>query len=167
MFGGLSVRGLVILTAVVAVSAVAGWRMAAGQAPAALPPAAEEPPGGYAGPPGFQPAEAVRGEGQKYRKLLRTIKVEGDQEQYGEFYDWGYWSGTEWQGHQELPPGYWVYVAPHWYIFGEAAGAPVAEQPDRRVAELERQVRQLRSEMEALRRKVERLRPQRLERVDR
>ena len=55
----------------------------------------------------------------KYRKLLRKIKVEEDRQSYGNFYDWGHYTGTSWAGHNNLPPGYWVYVYPHWYIWGE------------------------------------------------
>jgi hypothetical protein len=68
----------------------------------------------------------TRGEGAKYRKLLRTITVENDRATYGEYYDYGYWSGTAWKDHKDLPPGYWVYVAPQWYIFGECAAAQAA-----------------------------------------
>jgi hypothetical protein len=55
--------------------------------------------------------------------------VPEDQASYGEFCDWGHWSGTSWRGHTDLPPGYWVYVAPHWYIFGQAKGDPVLPAP--------------------------------------
>lgn len=55
----------------------------------------------------------------KYTKLLRRIKVEGDKASYGEFSDYGHYTGTSYAGHSNLPPGYWVYVAPHWYIWGE------------------------------------------------
>jgi hypothetical protein len=65
-----------------------------------------------------------QGEGAKYAKLLRTLTVEDDRSTYGDFYDDGYWSGTEYKGNRNLPAGYWVYVAPHWYIFGEAAAPP-------------------------------------------
>lgn len=53
----------------------------------------------------------------KYSHLLRKIAVPEDQGFYGDFYDWGSWSGTSWRGHTDLPPGYWVYVFPHWYIW--------------------------------------------------
>ena len=69
-------------------------------------------------------ANAPRAEGPKYRKLLKTLAVEADRQTYGDFYDYGYWSGSEWQGHRGLPPGYWVYVAPNWYIFAEAQQGP-------------------------------------------
>ena len=58
--------------------------------------------------------------GAKYRNLLRKIEVPADRASYGEFYDWGHWSGTSWAGHNDLPPGYWVYVDGWWYIFGES-----------------------------------------------
>jgi hypothetical protein len=63
------------------------------------------------------PAKAsVRG---KYRKLLRRIKVEQDKNGYGEFSDYGHYTGTSYAGYDDLPVGYWVYVYPHWYIWGE------------------------------------------------
>ncbi len=55
----------------------------------------------------------------KYRKLLRKFKVEEDKGSYGNFTDYGYYTGTSWRGHNNLPAGYWVYVYPHWYIWGE------------------------------------------------
>jgi hypothetical protein len=58
----------------------------------------------------------------KYDKLLRRIRVPQDQKQYTEFNDYGYYDGTEWAGFTDLPPGYWVYVYPYWYIWGEVKG---------------------------------------------
>jgi hypothetical protein len=40
---------------------------------------------------------------------------------YGAFTEYGYWAGNEWGGHENLPKGHWVYVAPHWYIWGETS----------------------------------------------
>jgi len=57
--------------------------------------------------------------GGKYRKLLRKFKVEEDQASYGNFTDYGYYTGNSWRGHNNLPSGYWVYVYPNWYIWGE------------------------------------------------
>lgn len=57
-----------------------------------------------------------------YKTLLTTIDVPGDRETYGDFNDAGYWPGISYAGHDNLPPGYWVYLAPKWYIFKEAAG---------------------------------------------
>lgn len=98
---------------------------AAATAPAAgEPPAAELPRTGF-----YQPDQATlagrlvltgqkcAGAGAKYSKLLRSIEVPQDQETYGDYYDWGYYTGTSWAGFNDLPPGYWVYVAPKWHIF--------------------------------------------------
>jgi hypothetical protein len=63
----------------------------------------------------------------RYQTLLRQIEVPDDRKTYGDFCDFGYWSGTSYAGHADLPPGYWVYLAPNWYIFQqEATGATPA-----------------------------------------
>ena len=102
--------------------------------------------------------------GAKYRKLMRKIEVEEDQSTYGEFYDYGYWSGTSWRGHGELPPGYWVYVAPHWYIYGEAqdtshspAAPPQLPGGRGRIAQLLTQMRDLEQQVGSLREELEQL----------
>ena len=53
----------------------------------------------------------------KYSSLLRRIAVAQDADSYGAFRDWGFWSGTSYRSHSNLPPGYWVYVEPDWYIW--------------------------------------------------
>jgi len=72
----------------------------------------------------------------KYRRLLKKIEVRGDYGSYGEFRDWGHYEGTSYAGHSDLPAGYWVWVYPNWYIWGDLvkadeAGAtpPAAGQP--------------------------------------
>jgi hypothetical protein len=55
----------------------------------------------------------------KYQKLLRRIRVPRDKQSYSEFSDYGHYDGSEWAGYNNLPPGYWVYVYPHWYIWEE------------------------------------------------
>jgi HEAT repeat protein len=55
----------------------------------------------------------------KYQKLLRRIRVPRDKQNYSDFSDYGHFEGTEWAGYTNLPPGYWVYVYPHWYIWEE------------------------------------------------
>ncbi len=55
----------------------------------------------------------------KYRNLLRAIAVPQDKQNYTEFKEWGYYTGTEYYGHKNLPAGHWVYVYPRWYIWGE------------------------------------------------
>ena len=54
----------------------------------------------------------------KYSNLLNVLYIPGDQGSYGDFYDWGYWTGDSWGSYTNLPPGYWVYVYPNWYIWG-------------------------------------------------
>ena len=53
----------------------------------------------------------------KYRVLLRKIHVPQDTNAYGQFTDYGMYTGNAWAGFNDLPPGYWVYVYPHWYIW--------------------------------------------------
>lgn len=55
----------------------------------------------------------------KYSKLLHRIKVENDKASYGDFSDYGHYTGTSYVGYNNLSPGYWVYKYPHWYIWGE------------------------------------------------
>ena len=55
----------------------------------------------------------------KYKTLLRQLEVPSDQASYGDLKDFGRWEGTEYQSYKNLPPGYWVYAAPHWYIWNE------------------------------------------------
>src|SRR5262245_33061138 len=57
----------------------------------------------------------------KYRNLLRVIAVPQDKENYTQFSDWGYYTGTEYYTHKNLPAGHWVYVYPRWYIWGDKA----------------------------------------------
>jgi hypothetical protein len=64
------------------------------------------------------PLETASANG-KYRNLLRQIACPQDLGSYGYFRDYGQFSGTSWGGHEHLPPGYWVYLYPHWYIWGE------------------------------------------------
>ncbi len=55
----------------------------------------------------------------KYGKLLRRIHVPQDKASYTEFNDYGMYPATDYAGYQGIPAGYWVYVYPHWYIWGE------------------------------------------------
>jgi hypothetical protein len=55
----------------------------------------------------------------KYRKLLRVLYMPGDQASYGQFTDYGAWSGNAYNGETNLPAGSWVYVYPRWFIWGE------------------------------------------------
>jgi len=70
--------------------------------------------------------------GGKYSNLLRKILVKNDFAQEGEFNDYGMWRASRYAGYKDLPDGYWVYVYPHWYIFGtkskpEDSGNPVVD----------------------------------------
>jgi len=58
----------------------------------------------------------------KYSRLLKKLHIPEDKGQYGDFKDWGHYTGTSYKGHQNLPAGYWVYVCPHWYIWGDCKG---------------------------------------------
>src|SRR5205823_59938 len=67
---------------------------------------------------GKVPAEAtVNG---NYSGLLRTLKVPEAEKLYGRFCDLGYYPETEYAGYNDLPPGYWVYVAPNWYVWKDS-----------------------------------------------
>jgi len=76
-------------------------------------------PGGPAVSGPTLPPDAVRASvNGKYTNLLTTIYVPDDRGSYGDFDDWGYYSGTSYAGYTNLPAGYWVYVYPNWYIWG-------------------------------------------------
>jgi Ca-activated chloride channel family protein len=66
-------------------------------------------------------AEAKASVGGKYVNLLRIVDSPEDAGSYGEFHDYGHWDGTTYAGLTDLPKGYWVYVAPRWYIWGDEA----------------------------------------------
>lgn len=76
-------------------------------------------------PAGRQPDESLSPR-TRYQKLLRTIPAPGDRNTYGDFCDFGYWSGTSYGGQTGLPRGYWVYLAPNWYVYQQSDSAPVA-----------------------------------------
>jgi hypothetical protein len=83
-------------------------QMGPGQPPVAAP------PGGSPQSPDMTMA-SVNG---KYYNLLMTLNVPQDQGSYGNFYDWGYYTGTSYAGYNNIPAGYWVYVYPNWYVWG-------------------------------------------------
>jgi len=77
----------------------------------------------------LSPTEAVlRAEVDgKYRNLLAVISVPQDRDTYTEFSDYGFSNTPAWGGYSGLPPAYWVYVAPHWYLWkDQGAVSPVA-----------------------------------------
>jgi hypothetical protein len=58
----------------------------------------------------------------RYRDLLDKVAIPGDYARYGAFHDLGFQPLKTYQGHADLPAGHWVYVYPHWYIWGSAEG---------------------------------------------
>jgi hypothetical protein len=66
----------------------------------------------------------------KYVDLKQTLECSRDKNTYGEYYDYGYWSGGAWCG-QQGKSGYWVYQYPKWYVWSQKAStqsAPVLTQ---------------------------------------
>ncbi|OUS04606.1 hypothetical protein A9Q90_07460 [Gammaproteobacteria bacterium 54_18_T64] len=53
----------------------------------------------------------------KYSDLLQTLSCPGDQNRYGAYADEGYWGGGQWC-RQQGKAGYWVWVSPNWYVWG-------------------------------------------------
>ncbi|HEY8746404.1 MAG TPA: hypothetical protein VIM11_00410 [Tepidisphaeraceae bacterium] len=72
------------------------------------------------------PPPSVR---SRYGGLLKQIEVPTDRATYGDFYDFGFWQGSAYAGHTDLPAGYWVYLAPNWYIFKEDVSTAPASPP--------------------------------------
>jgi hypothetical protein len=60
--------------------------------------------------------------GGKYRSLLHKVAAPDDRGTYGDFSDYGPWSGDAYMGLAGLVRGYWVYVYPYWYVWAEQAG---------------------------------------------
>lgn len=54
----------------------------------------------------------------KYDGLLQALHCPSDKGTYGNFTDYGYWSGGPWCG-QQGKGGYWVWVAPTWYVWSK------------------------------------------------
>jgi len=67
--------------------------------------------------PGTQAGACDPSVGGKYQTLLRRIRVPRDARRYGRCRDYGRYSGSSWAGFRNLPPGFWVYSFPHWYIW--------------------------------------------------
>jgi hypothetical protein len=75
----------------------------------------------------------------RYRGLLKRIAVPQDAGKVSVFADHGSRHGPtdprpDYEGHKALPQGYWVYVHPYWYIWGERQGDLAAERFDPVVA---------------------------------
>ena len=119
--------------ALIAVAFLGGTALAAREAQiedrtAAEPPAIE---GSFRGayPPGHSPRYTPPAQRARYKTLLRKIEVAKDQQTYGDFYDYGFYTGTSYMEHTDLPAGYWVYVAPHWLIYKDDLNHQHAPEP--------------------------------------
>ena len=56
----------------------------------------------------------------KYGNLLRRLYCPQDKQSYKTFCDYGkYGACAAYYTHKAIPAGYWVYVYPHWYIWGQ------------------------------------------------
>jgi len=64
--------------------------------------------------------------GGKYRDLIETVTCPGDVKQYGEFHDYGHWTGKEYCG-RRVSPGFWVYAHPDWYVWRSSRDIPPPE----------------------------------------
>ncbi len=54
--------------------------------------------------------------GGKYSGLIQRLTCPADRNRYGAFNDYGYWAGGAWC-RQQGQAGYWVWVAPTWYVW--------------------------------------------------
>src|SRR5512138_3817995 len=66
--------------------------------------------------------------GGKYSDLVATIEVPEDAKTYGAAHDYGAWGGGPYAGIPDTPAGFWVWVAPRWYVW-KTLVAPGAPQP--------------------------------------
>jgi len=73
----------------------------------------------------------------KYRVLLRKIHVPQDEQSYGKFSDFGMYTGNSYVGINDLPPGYWVYVHPHWYIWRDCVKPDYVDPRQKKQEELQ------------------------------
>ncbi|MEM6255503.1 MAG: hypothetical protein AAF821_21520 [Cyanobacteria bacterium P01_D01_bin.156] len=53
----------------------------------------------------------------KYSSLVQVLFCPEDEATYGSFDDYGYWGGGPWCGDDGGEAGFWVYVAPNWYVW--------------------------------------------------
>ncbi len=65
----------------------------------------------------------------KYEGLLGTFVIPEDVDRYGPWHDYGLWRGRRYKGVSNLPAGYWVYVAPTWFIWERVAQQGPVVQP--------------------------------------
>jgi hypothetical protein len=53
---------------------------------------------------------------QKYKNLVQVLPCPTDRRTYGDYKDYGYWSGGSWCGQQGIA-GNWVWAYPNWYVW--------------------------------------------------
>ncbi|HXG13366.1 MAG TPA: hypothetical protein VNK04_26650 [Gemmataceae bacterium] len=70
----------------------------------------------------------ARGDG-KYRMLLRQFRSPKDKVAGGDFREMGLMRVPSYAGQTNLPPGYWVYVEPYWYIWRDLTALPPRNRP--------------------------------------
>jgi hypothetical protein len=83
----------------------------------------------------------------KYTNLLLAIRAPEDAKTYGDYKDFGKWSGSAYRSVLHIPPGYWVYVRPIWYVWGEQIAPGTPPTLEQRVKALEAEVKVLREEL--------------------
>jgi hypothetical protein len=72
------------------------------------------------GPAADQARERRASMDGRYSQLLRRIAAPDDRANYGELHDYGYYQPLgEYLGETAVPAGYWVYVSPYWYVWGQ------------------------------------------------
>lgn len=71
-------------------------------------------------PPNEEERASVNG---KYSGLVKVVPMPEEERRYGKFHDYGFWKGGRWGNHDNLPAGYWVYVAPNWYVWKDSKAA--------------------------------------------
>lgn len=53
----------------------------------------------------------------KYAGLIAKLHIPGDRGQYGACHRYGKWNASNYKGHSVPSGSYWVYKAPHWYVW--------------------------------------------------
>jgi hypothetical protein len=66
----------------------------------------------------------TKGANGRYKRLSRVLLLPIDEASYTTFKDFGFWNGTSYGGVTNLTPGYWVYVAPRWFIWQDGPPRP-------------------------------------------
>jgi hypothetical protein len=69
----------------------------------------------------------------RYSGLLKVVPALEDRGQYGGFHDDGFNDRSEYKGIRDIPRGYWVYLAPNWYVWSEVKPLPLSAPPEARL----------------------------------